>query len=259
MSIGFPAEDRTGVVWRGPMLHARAPFVKDVRWGKLDYLILDSPRHRRRRAHALAEVRSTGAVIVTRRRKWPFRRLQIGVDVPEVGIVVLGVVENESLLHLRQRNKRHEIFGKGGGQKVAEFRGRPLLGQDSDGSQRARMGGRGHARRAAAPWLGDRKAFVEVAIGRRVGIQRAQHVPVSPLTTTPQRRQGPRTFPSHVDGSGRLVGASGTTIVSALGDVVDDSTSRNSIAREAARGERSFVGHHHDREPCSRRASRTLP
>src|SRR3954470_4073005 len=45
MSIGFLMEDpKAAVVWRGPMLHgALMQFVKDVRWGKLDYLILDLP------------------------------------------------------------------------------------------------------------------------------------------------------------------------------------------------------------------------
>ena len=61
MSIGFLLEDpKAAVVWRGPMLHgALLQFLKDVRWGKLDYLVLDlAAGHRRRRAHALAEVRS---------------------------------------------------------------------------------------------------------------------------------------------------------------------------------------------------------
>src|SRR5258706_10982938 len=68
MSIGFLLEDpKSAVVWRGPMLHgALLQFVKDVRWGKLDYLILDLPPGTGDVAPPLSQRgRSTGAGIVT--------------------------------------------------------------------------------------------------------------------------------------------------------------------------------------------------
>ena len=69
MSIGFLLEDsKAAVVWRGPMLHgALLQFLKDVNWGKLDFLLLDLPPGTGdvSRSPLSQKVRSTGAVIGT--------------------------------------------------------------------------------------------------------------------------------------------------------------------------------------------------
>jgi ATP-binding protein involved in chromosome partitioning len=133
MSIGFLLDDeKAAVVWRGPMLHgALLQFLKDVDWGELDYLVLDLPPGTGDIALTLSQrVRSTGAVIVTTPQEVALQDVYKSVSMAaKVGIPILGVVENESFFLCDGCEKRHEIFGRGGGQKVADYAEAPLLGQ----------------------------------------------------------------------------------------------------------------------------------
>src|SRR5687768_11177383 len=133
MSIGFLLEDaRSAVVWRGPMLHgALVQFLKDVDWGKLDYLLLDLPPGTGDVALTLSQrVRSNGAVIVTTPQEVALQDVYKSVSMcQKVGIPVLGVVENQSYFVCDGCEKKHELFGSGGGQKIADFAQAPLLGQ----------------------------------------------------------------------------------------------------------------------------------
>jgi ATP-binding protein involved in chromosome partitioning len=133
MSIGFLLDEpNSAVVWRGPMLHsALLQFLKDVAWGELDFLILDLPPGTGDVALTLSQrVRSTGAVIVTTPQEVALQDVYKSVSMAhKVGIPVLGVVENESYFVCDGCEKRHEIFGSGGGAKVAAMAKAPLLGQ----------------------------------------------------------------------------------------------------------------------------------
>jgi ATP-binding protein involved in chromosome partitioning len=133
MSIGFLLEsDRSAVIWRGPMLQgALLQFLKDVDWGELDYLILDLPPGTGDIALTLSQrVRSSGAVVVTTPQEVALSDVYKAVAMlKKVSIPILGVVENESYFVCDQCDKRHELFGAGGGQKVADFAEAPLLGQ----------------------------------------------------------------------------------------------------------------------------------
>jgi ATP-binding protein involved in chromosome partitioning len=133
MSIGFLLEDpREAIVWRGPMLHsALLQFFKDVNWGKLDYLLLDLPPGTGDIPLTLSQrVKLTGAVIVTTPQEVALQDVYKAVSMCEkVNIPILGVVENESYFVCDGCQARHEIFGKGGGMKVANLAKAPLLGQ----------------------------------------------------------------------------------------------------------------------------------
>lgn len=133
MSIGFLLDDeKAAVVWRGPMLQgALLQFLKDVDWGKLDYLILDLPPGTGDVALTLAQrIRSSGAVVVTTPQEVALQDVYKSLSMAaKVGIPVLGVVENQSFFICDQCSKRHEIFGAGGGAKAAEYAQAPLLGQ----------------------------------------------------------------------------------------------------------------------------------
>ncbi|MSP25807.1 MAG: ATP-binding protein [Myxococcales bacterium] len=133
MSLGFLLEsDKAAVIWRGPMLQgALMQFLKDVEWGELDYLVLDLPPGTGDIAITLAQrVRTTGAIVVTTPQEVALADVYKSVAMlKKVEIPILGVVENESYFVCDGCEKRHEIFGAGGGQKVADFAEAPLLGQ----------------------------------------------------------------------------------------------------------------------------------
>jgi ATP-binding protein involved in chromosome partitioning len=133
MSIGFLLDNpREAVVWRGPMLHgALMQFLKDVNWGKLDYLFLDLPPGTGDIPLTLSQkVKLTGAVIVTTPQEIALQDVYKSVSMcQKVNIPILGVVENQSYFVCDSCGTRHEIFGKGGGAKVAEMANAPLIGQ----------------------------------------------------------------------------------------------------------------------------------
>ncbi len=133
MSLGFLLDDeKAAVVWRGPMLHAALmQFVKDVDWGDLDYLLLDMPPGTGDVALTLSQnIQTTGAVVVTTPQDVAVMDVYKSVSMAlKVGIQILGVVENESYFICGQCDTKHLLFGEGGGNKVAELAGAPLLAQ----------------------------------------------------------------------------------------------------------------------------------
>lgn len=132
MSIGFLSEDpKAAIIWRGPMLQgALIQFLKDVEWGELDYLVLDLPPGTGDVTLTLAQkIRTTGAVIVTTPQEVALQDVYKSVSMAQkLNIPILGVVENMSYF-LDPAGIKHEIFGSGGGEKVAEFAKAPLLGK----------------------------------------------------------------------------------------------------------------------------------
>ncbi len=168
MSIGFLLEDpKSAVVWRGPMLHgALLQFLKDVNWGKLDFLLLDLPPGTGDVSLTLSQkVRSTGAVIVTTPQEVALQDVYKSVSMAQkVGIPLLGVVENESYFICDGCEKRHELFGSGGGQSVADFAKAPLLGQIPLHPSVRQWGDAGTPVVQAAPESETAQAFVAVAM-----------------------------------------------------------------------------------------------
>jgi ATP-binding protein involved in chromosome partitioning len=167
MSIGFLLEDqKSAVVWRGPMLHgALLQFLKDVAWGELDFLLLDLPPGTGDVALTLSQrVRSNGAVIVTTPQEVALQDVYKSVSMNQkVGIPIVGVVENESYFVCSKCSERHELFGSGGGQKVAEFAAAPLLGQIPIFPEVRKWGDAGVPVVEAAPGSPPAEAFMQVA------------------------------------------------------------------------------------------------
>jgi ATP-binding protein involved in chromosome partitioning len=167
MSIGFLLEDeKSAVVWRGPMLHgALLQFLKDVAWGALDFLLLDLPPGTGDIALTLSQkVRASGAVIVTTPQEVALQDVYKSVSMcQKVGIPILGVVENESYFVCDGCDKRHELFGAGGGAKIAEFSASPLLGQIPLVPAVREWGDAGTPIVEAAPTSPVAQAFVSIA------------------------------------------------------------------------------------------------
>ncbi len=131
MSIGFLVKPGQPLIWRGPMLHsAIRQFLSDVEWGELDYLIIDLPPGTGDAQLSLAQsVPLSGGVIVTLPQEVSLEDARRGLEMfRELNVPIMGVVENMSYLELAD-GTRVDVFGTGGGQKLAEAAGAPFLGQ----------------------------------------------------------------------------------------------------------------------------------
>lgn len=131
MSIGFLVKPGQPLIWRGPMLHsAIRQFLGDVEWGELDYLIIDLPPGTGDAQLSLAQsIPLSGGVIVTLPQAVSLEDARRGLEMfRELNVPILGVVENMSYLELPD-GSRMDVFGSGGGIKLAEAAKVPYLGQ----------------------------------------------------------------------------------------------------------------------------------
>ena len=130
MSIGFLVKPNQPLIWRGPMLHsAIRQFLTDVTWGELDYLVVDLPPGTGDAALSLAQsLPLSGGVIVTLPQQVSLEDARRGLEMfRQLDVEIFGVVENMSYLELPD-GKRMDIFGSGGGEKLAEESGVPFIG-----------------------------------------------------------------------------------------------------------------------------------
>jgi ATP-binding protein involved in chromosome partitioning len=134
-SIGFLADPRQAIVWRGPMLSkAFKQFLEEVAWGELDYLIIDLPPGTGDIQLTICQtVPLTGSVIVTTPQEVATADAQRAIsmfDMPGLKRPVIGVVENMSYFIPEDApDKKYAIFGEGGGQTLATANDLDLLGQ----------------------------------------------------------------------------------------------------------------------------------
>jgi ATP-binding protein involved in chromosome partitioning len=166
MSIGLLVAEREALVWRGPMIHSAVQqFLRDVNWGALDYLVFDMPPGTGDAQLSLSQiVPLSGCVMVTtpqevalldvRRALGMFRRLNVPI---------LGVVENMSYFAAPDTGTRYPIFGEGGGQRVAQEFGVPLLGQVPLEMDTCRGGDAGVPVVVGQPRSAQAQAFREIA------------------------------------------------------------------------------------------------
>ncbi len=166
MSIGFLLEDpKSAVIWRGPMLHgALQQFLKDVAWGELDFLVLDLPPGTGDVALSLSQrLGITGAVMVTTPQPVATDDVYKAVSMcQKVNIPVLGIVENMAWF-IDTAGVKHELFGKGGGQAIADFAGAPLLAQIPIDQSVREWGDKGTPVVQAAPDSTIAQAFAKLA------------------------------------------------------------------------------------------------
>ncbi len=132
MSIGLLVDEREALVWRGPMIHSAVQqFLRDVAWGALDYLVFDMPPGTGDAQLSLSQIIPlTGVVMVTTPQDVALLDVRKGLAMfRKLNVPILGIVENMSYFVAPDTGTRYPIFGEGGGAKVAEEFGVPLLGQ----------------------------------------------------------------------------------------------------------------------------------
>jgi ATP-binding protein involved in chromosome partitioning len=121
MSIGFFLDDNQPVMWRGPMLHrALEQFLSDVHWGQLDTLVVDMPPGTGDVSISLGQLlpRAEVVIVTTPQPLAQEVAARAALMARKTNMRLLGVVENMS----------GETFGTGGGERLAEELGVPLLG-----------------------------------------------------------------------------------------------------------------------------------
>ncbi|HEX8170013.1 MAG TPA: Mrp/NBP35 family ATP-binding protein [Thermoanaerobaculia bacterium] len=132
MSLGLITDPDTPVIWRGPMvMKALDQFLTDVKWGNLDFMIIDLPPGTGDAQLTLTQKAGlTGAVVVTTPQDVALIDARKGLAMfRKVNVPVLGIVENMSYFLCRHCGEREEIFGHGGGKKTAGLLGVPFLGE----------------------------------------------------------------------------------------------------------------------------------
>jgi ATP-binding protein involved in chromosome partitioning len=131
LSMGFFVPDDQPVIWRGPMLHkAIEQFLADAYWGEPDFLLVDMPPGTGDVTLSLAGVMPRAEVVVVTTPQPAAQRVaqRSAYAARKLKLSVRGVIENMSWF-TGDDGTRYELFGRGGGQGLADDLGVPLLGQ----------------------------------------------------------------------------------------------------------------------------------
>ena len=176
MSMALLQPGDKPLIVRGPILHGLVKqFLADVKWGELDYLIVDMPPGTGDVQLSLAQlVPVQGAVLVTTPQEVAVMDVRRALRMFEtVSVPVLGVVENMSYFVAPDTGNRYNIFGEGGGQKLAEQYGVPFLGAIPLGLEVREGGDRGVPVVVSQPDSPEALAFRRVAeeVARQVSIE----------------------------------------------------------------------------------------
>lgn len=135
MSIGYFAKPEQALIWRGPMAcNALKQMILQVRWGELDFLLIDMPPGTGDIHISLVhDIPMEGALIVSTPQAVALADVEKGVNMfrnESVNKPIFGLVENMAWFTPEELpDNRYYIFGEGGGLKMAEKYGMPLLGQ----------------------------------------------------------------------------------------------------------------------------------
>ncbi len=132
ISIAYFLPQDEAVIWRGPMLHKTIrQFLEDVRWGELDYLVMDLPPGTGDIQLSLSQtIPLTGAVIVSTPQDVALGVASKAIAMfQKLGVPILGVVENMSGYVCPHCGAREDIFGHGGARAAAARMHFPFLGE----------------------------------------------------------------------------------------------------------------------------------
>ena len=123
-------EDKSSLNWRGLILNrAVRHFLEDVEWGDMDYLVIDMPPGTGDVQMGLAKMlpRSDMIVVTTPSKTVQTVATRVASMAQSYYLRIAGVIENMSFF-VNEEGKQYNIFGSGGGEKLAHDLGVPLLG-----------------------------------------------------------------------------------------------------------------------------------
>jgi len=131
MSIGFLVDRDVAAIWRGPIImKVLQQFLRDVEWGELDYLVIDLPPGTGDAALSISQlIPLSGAVVVTTPQEVSLMDARKAIAMfTKVNVRTLGVIENMSAFICPDCGHEHDIFGSGGGDRMARDQGLEVLG-----------------------------------------------------------------------------------------------------------------------------------
>lgn len=132
ISMGFFVEDNAPVIWRGPMLGKMLTnFFHEVEWGDLDYLLLDLPPGTGDVAldiHSMLPA-CKEIIVSTPHPTAAFVAARAGAMAIQTDHEIIGVIENMAYFESAKTGEKEYIFGRGGGEKLAEELRVPLIGK----------------------------------------------------------------------------------------------------------------------------------
>jgi len=175
MSIGFLIDEDAPAIWRGPIIMGIVrQFLKQVVWGELDFLVVDLPPGTGDAQLSLCQlVRVNGAVMVTTPQDVSVGGVLRGLRMFEkLDVPVLGIVENMRGFACPSCGETHEIFGSGGGERLAASLGTPFLGAVPLGIAVREEGDRGTPTVVGRPDAPEAIAFGRVAEAARRELER---------------------------------------------------------------------------------------
>ncbi|MEL6248578.1 MAG: Mrp/NBP35 family ATP-binding protein [Cyanobacteria bacterium J06627_15] len=184
MSVGLLAEPDHPLAWRGPVLHKIiTQFIQEVDWGELDYLLIDLPPGTGdAQITIIQESPICGVVMVTTPQQVAVSDVRRSIHMfRQVGVPVLGLVENMSYWVCGCCGERTSIFGSGGGEQMAQELSVPLLGQVPIDPQICQRGDTGQP----LPLVDDQAPLSQVFGEIATGLNNT-FLPRQPAATPPQ-------------------------------------------------------------------------
>lgn len=179
MSIGFLIERDQPAIWRGPIImKIITQFLRDVYWGQLDYLVVDMPPGTGDAQLSLVQATKIhGAVIVTTPQEVAAGDSLRGAKMfQRMDVPVLGIVENMSYFQCPDCGKKSNLFGSGGGERLANELGIPLLAEIPLYAQVLQGGDAGQPIIVAEPQSPAGKALTDLG-GRVAGLLAGGNTP----------------------------------------------------------------------------------
>ena len=122
MSIGFLTDEKTPMIWRGPMVtSAIKTFTQQVNWKNLDFIIVDMPPGTGDAQLTFSQgIEMNGAIIVSTPQEVALLDVKRGIKMfDKLGVKILGIIDNMSCF-TGDDGKKYAIFGEGGVKRTAE-------------------------------------------------------------------------------------------------------------------------------------------
>ena len=131
MSLGFLVDEKTPMIWRGPMvISAIKTLTEKVLWKNLDFLIIDMPPGTGDTQLTFAqEIKVDGAIIVSTPQEIALLDVKRGINMfDKLKVPILGLVDNMSFFETEE-GKKYNIFGEGGVEKLSKDYKKEFLGK----------------------------------------------------------------------------------------------------------------------------------